>query len=81
MSADMRQNYFTREAIDLCEKLTAREAEALVLLAKGLGYKEAGRHMGISRGTVEVHAGNIAKKLGVSRVIESAVIAAKAGLV
>lgn len=81
MSADTRQNYFTQEAIDLCATLTAREAEALVLIAKGLGYKEVGEHMGISRSTVEVHAGHIAKKLGVSRVIESAVIAAKAGLV
>lgn len=77
----MSRDYFTQDAIKRCATLTAREAEALVLIAKGLGYKEVGKHMGISRSTVEVHVGRIAEKLGVSRVVESAVIAAKAGLV
>ncbi len=46
------------------ELLTAREREVLSLIAAGASNKEAGRHLGISPRTIEVHRARIMEKLG-----------------
>ena len=54
------------------EGLTAREAEIVELLAKGLSNKEIGTKMNITAGTVRNHLGNIFKKLHVRCRTEAA---------
>lgn len=49
------------EGVDL---LTPRELEVLQLIAEGESNKEAGRDLGISPRTVEVHRARIMEKLG-----------------
>jgi two-component system response regulator FixJ len=44
--------------------LTGREREVLNLIAGGASNKEAGRHLGISPRTIEVHRARIMEKLG-----------------
>jgi two-component system response regulator FixJ len=46
------------------EMLTTREAEVLEQITKGLSNKEAGRILGISPRTVEVHRARIMEKVG-----------------
>jgi two-component system, LuxR family, response regulator FixJ len=46
------------------ERLTAREFEVLERIAQGASNKEAGRQLGISPRTVEVHRARIMEKLG-----------------
>lgn len=45
-------------------RLTAREREVLQLVADGMSNKEAGRTLGISPRTVEVHRARVMEKLG-----------------
>lgn len=47
-----------------CERLTPREHEVLVQITGGASNKEAGRTLGISPRTVEVHRARIMDKLG-----------------
>lgn len=46
------------------DQLTRRECEVLARVAAGASNKEAGRHLGISSRTVEVHRARIMEKLG-----------------
>jgi two-component system response regulator FixJ len=46
------------------EMLTPREREVLAQIAGGASNKEAGRHLGISPRTIEVHRARIMEKLG-----------------
>lgn len=46
------------------ELLTSREREVLNLIASGASNKEAGRNLGISPRTIEVHRARIMEKLG-----------------
>jgi FixJ family two-component response regulator len=46
------------------ELLTPREREVLSQIAAGASNKEAGRHLGISPRTIEVHRARIMEKLG-----------------
>ena len=45
-------------------QLTAREREVLQLITNGQSNKEAGRDLGISPRTIEVHRARIMEKLG-----------------
>ena len=47
-----------------CEPLTAREQEVLALLVAGATNKEAGKQLGISHRTIEIHRARIMEKLG-----------------
>jgi two-component system, LuxR family, response regulator FixJ len=53
-----------------CEMLTPREHEVLALVAGGASNKEAGRRLGISPRTVEVHRARIMEKLGARNTVE-----------
>jgi two-component system response regulator FixJ len=50
--------------------LTPREYQVLELIAKGASNKEAGRHLGISPRTVEVHRARIMEKLGAKNTVD-----------
>lgn len=50
--------------------LTRREREVLALLTNGASNKEAGRRLGISPRTVEVHRARIMDKLGARNAAE-----------
>jgi two-component system response regulator FixJ len=45
-------------------ELTPREREVAVLVADGASSKEAGRRLGISPRTVELHRAHIMEKIG-----------------
>ena len=48
----------------MIDQLTPREREVLEQIAQGASNKEAGRHLGISPRTIEVHRARIMEKLG-----------------
>jgi len=50
--------------------LTPREYQVLELIANGASNKEAGRHLGISPRTVEVHRARIMEKLGAKNTVD-----------
>jgi two-component system response regulator FixJ len=52
------------------EKLTPRECEVLALIAGGASNKEAGRRLGISPRTIEVHRAHIMDKLGAKNSLD-----------
>lgn len=56
----------TDESVDIpgSENLTPREREVLSLISGGQSNKEAGRQLGISPRTIEVHRARIMEKLG-----------------
>ncbi len=49
---------------DVDRELTRREREVARLIAEGASSKEAGRRLGISPRTVEIHRARIMAKLG-----------------
>jgi two-component system, LuxR family, response regulator FixJ len=49
---------------DADQELTQREREVAQLIAEGASNKEAGRRLGISPRTVEIHRARIMAKLG-----------------
>ena len=50
--------------------LTPREFQVLELIANGASSKEAGRQLGISPRTIEVHRARIMEKLGAKNTID-----------
>lgn len=54
------------------EALTPRERQVLLLIAEGASNKEAGRELGISPRTVEVHRARVMAKLGARNAAELA---------
>jgi FixJ family two-component response regulator len=52
------------------ELLTPREFQVLELIANGASSKEAGRHLGISPRTIEVHRARVMEKLGAKNTID-----------
>ncbi len=61
--------------------LTAREREALLLLAEGASTEEMGERMGVARNTVRNHVQRILEKLGARSKLEAVVIARRDGLI
>ena len=51
-------------------QLTAREREVLQLVTRGKSNKEAGRQLGISPRTIEVHRARVMEKLGARNTAE-----------
>ena len=69
------------QAIQDFERLTKKQREVAVYVAKGLTSKEIAAVMGLCRKTVERHRTSLMSRLGVERATEVAVMAAKAGVV
>ena len=67
-------------AHDLVERLSPRERQVLICLVDGQRNKEIAETLQISPRTVEIHRGNMMKKLDVETVAEAIKIAIRAGL-
>lgn len=63
-AADAKSGALSGGAFPGHEQMTPREREVLSQLAAGASNKEAGRHLGISPRTVEVHRARIMEKAG-----------------
>ena len=63
------------------ERLTPREREVLVLIARGFANKRIALELGLSEKTVKAHVGHVLAKLGVTDRTQAAVLAVRAGLV
>jgi DNA-binding NarL/FixJ family response regulator len=62
------------------ERLTAREREVLVLIARSLSNREIARELNLSANTIAVHRNHIMKKIGVRKATAVALFAAERGL-
>lgn len=62
-------------------RLTPRERDLLVLLAKGLSYPDAARVLGVGLGTVQGYVKSVYAKLEVASKAEAAIVASRLGLV
>jgi two-component system nitrate/nitrite response regulator NarL len=63
------------------EKLSPREAEIIIFLARGASNKEIARELNVAESTVKVHVQNILKKLKLTSRVQAAVFAVEHGLV
>jgi DNA-binding NarL/FixJ family response regulator len=63
------------------QRLTGREHQVLLLLLDGQSNKLAGRTLGISPRTIEVHRHKIMEKLGANNAVALARAAREAGIV
>lgn len=62
-------------------KLSPRELEVILLLARGAGNKEIARVLDLSESTVKIHVQGILRKLNLSSRVQAAVYAIEHGLV
>lgn len=63
------------------ENLTERQLEVLVMVARGITYKEAGEAMGITERTVKYHMGRILELLHLENRAQVIAYAARMGLI
>ncbi|MGZ8210834.1 MAG: response regulator [Burkholderiales bacterium] len=62
------------------ERLSAREREILVLLARGASNKGIARELALADSTVKIHVQNILRKLNLSSRVQAAVYAVESGI-
>ncbi len=62
-------------------KLSPRESEIIVMLARGASNKEIARELDMAESTVKIHIQSILRKLNLSSRVQAAVYAVKHGLV
>jgi len=67
--------------MDEADKLSPRERETLLFLARGQSNKEIARTLDLAENTVKIHVQNILKKLGLNSRVQAAVYAVEHGLV
>ena len=65
---------------DSLDALTPRERDVLEQLVAGASNKEAGRQLGISPRTIEIHRARIMEKLGAKNVAELVRMALRLGI-
>jgi two-component system, NarL family, nitrate/nitrite response regulator NarL len=63
------------------EKLTPREREIIVMLARGISNKEIARALDLAESTVKIHVQGILRKLNLSSRVQAAVYAVEHGLI
>lgn len=63
------------------EKLTPREREIIVMLARGASNKEIARSLDLAESTVKIHVQGILRKLNLASRVQAAVYAVEHGLV
>jgi DNA-binding NarL/FixJ family response regulator len=71
----------SRERADIENALTDRQREILLYLAEGLTLQQIGRRLAISPRTVEAHARDVYRKLGVRTRLQAVSKAAAVGLI
>ncbi len=62
------------------DRLSPREREILVLLARGASNKELARELGLAESTVKIHVQGILRKLNLTSRVQAAVYAVESGL-
>jgi two-component system nitrate/nitrite response regulator NarL len=62
------------------EKLSPREREILIFLARGASNKEIARSLDVAESTVKIHVQHILRKLNLTSRVQAAVYAVEAGL-
>ena len=62
------------------DRLSPREREILVFLARGASNKEIARSLDLAESTVKIHVQNILKKLNLISRVQAAVYAVENGL-
>lgn len=62
-------------------KLSPRERETLVLVARGQSNKEIARTLDLAESTVKIHVQNVLRKLGLTSRVQAAVFAVEQGIV
>jgi DNA-binding NarL/FixJ family response regulator len=66
---------------DPIDRLTPREREVLVLIARGYANKRIALELDLAEKTVKTHVGHVLAKLGVTDRTQAAIAAVRAGLV
>jgi two-component system nitrate/nitrite response regulator NarL len=62
-------------------KLSPREREIIVMLARGASNKEIARQLELSESTIKIHVQGILRKLNIAKRVQAAVYAAEHGLI
>lgn len=63
------------------DKLSPREREIIVMLARGASNKEIARVLNLSESTIKIHVQGILRKLNIAKRVQAAVYAVEHGLI